>query len=402
MRLLKTYQLNEVVEVTGWMNKVYYQNGIKGSGPCYRVNIETNQGNAYFFVDQFEYLYPYFMSAPERVYIQAIIIIKAQSELYGTSCEIFVDTNGQICIKQIEYIEPMMVDIPDLRSRMNQHLISIKNPTYRNLALKICSKEDVKSRLPNVPAGEGGPHSYRGGLLAHIVRLMDIIDQMGVTLSKQLYSEQQTTPIDIDLLKLCAILHDIGKIDAYDMKEGKPTKTFLGQMFQHSYLSAKRLWALLSEFPIDNPDVQILLEQVVTSSQGRLDFGALNVGKTKEALLFHKLEALEGEMAHFELVEINQNGEIGFAKMFKKEVYIRPQFEQYAQIQSQDGNQAIEQNAVNQQHNSVQNNVQHQNQNPPQYENSPNNHEQAYLAYNQPQTFFPGMSTQQRYGMMYN
>lgn len=251
----------------------------------------------------------------------------SSGRLYGcwtiTDCKPDAKTSGyRLNLSEFEvaeYEEPSRIDLNALKKRLRKHLSDLEEP-YKLIVRKLFEMPDVNAGFFESPVTETSSHNYRGGLLAHTVRLLDLIEAMGEVLNQEtLYLEPQR-PLNLGLMKCAGFFHDIGKIQTYRLIDGQVLKTKEGELFEQSYLGAKLLNAVLDACELDLETRQ-QLEHVTTSSQERLSFGALNSPRTKEAIAFHLVERLEMKMAHFDTLELMPT-QSGFTKMFEKVVYI--------------------------------------------------------------------------------
>src|SRR5437773_7685459 len=143
--------------------------------------------------------------------------------------------NGQLqmIVTRIEPTDPRQIDEQDfvtvsteeidrLAARLATLLRGLTNIHLRNLAECFLADEEFMGKFTAAPAGIKNHHAYRGGLLAHVVSLMEVCRVVA-----PLYPE-----LDADLLVVGAFLHDAGKIDelTYDKEYGYSDE---GQLIGH-------------------------------------------------------------------------------------------------------------------------------------------------------------------------
>jgi 3'-5' exoribonuclease len=135
------------------------------------------------------------------------------------------------------------------------------------------------------PAAKSLHHAWIGGLLEHVVSLLGICD-----LAAQHYPE-----INRDLLLTGAILHDIGKLE--ELRWGTSFDyTLEGQLVGHITIGIamiEKKLAVLEGFP---PALRILVEHMVLSHHGKLEFGSPKLPMIPEAVLLHYLDDLDAKM----------------------------------------------------------------------------------------------------------
>src|SRR5438132_1456233 len=119
----------------------------------------------------------------------------------------------QVILNHIERAEAEKVDLADflphteqdvskLLDRLRATLLRVANPHLRALAECFFMDDDFVRGFCQVPAGVRNHHAYIGGLLEHVVTLLDAAERV-----VPLYPE-----VDRDLLLMGVFLHDIGKV----------------------------------------------------------------------------------------------------------------------------------------------------------------------------------------------
>ena len=101
-------------------------------------------------------------------------------------------------------------DIDQLAVRLGELLRGLSDPHLRNLAECFLADEDFMDRFGRTPAGVKNHHAYPGGLLEHVVNLMEVAVRIADRYPK----------IDFDLVVMGAFLHDIGKIEELNTDRG--------------------------------------------------------------------------------------------------------------------------------------------------------------------------------------
>ncbi len=162
---------------------------------------------------------------------------------------------------------------------------SMQNPHLRGLLEAILEDEDVASRLLKAPAAKFIHHAFLGGLLEHVLSLCGLC---------RLAAEHYKT-LDLDLLVTGAILHDIGKIYelAYERSFGYTSD---GQLLGHIMIGVRLIEAKLARMPDFPPRLRTLVEHLVLSHHGSLEFGSPKLPMFPEALLLHYIDDLDAKM----------------------------------------------------------------------------------------------------------
>ena len=178
--------------------------------------------------------------------------------------------------------------------RLGEMLRAISNPHLRNLAECYLADEEFMRKFTDSPAGVKNHHAYRGGLLEHVLNLMEIV----------LLISGRYPNIDQDQLLLGAFLHDSGKIRELSTEHGL-TYTDEGQLIGHivlglSMLEAKRAEAEEMTGEKIPDELFLRVRHLIVSHHGTNEFGSPTVPMTVEAIALHHLDNLDAKIHHFE------------------------------------------------------------------------------------------------------
>jgi 3'-5' exoribonuclease len=210
----------------------------------------------------------------------------------------------QIILNHIERAEPEKVELADflphteqdvskLLERLRGTLLRLANPHLRALAECFFMDDDFVRDLCRVPAGVRNHHAYLGGLLEHVVTLMDAAERV-----LPLYPE-----LDRDLLLMGVFLHDVGKV-----RELTFDKVFAysdeGQLIGHLVIGVemlneklRRVSDLTGEpFPVE---LLLRLKHMILSHHGTYEFGSPRLPMTPEAIALHYLDNLDAKIHSF-------------------------------------------------------------------------------------------------------
>jgi 3'-5' exoribonuclease len=175
----------------------------------------------------------------------------------------------------------------DISSLWNELLATVKeeiqHPGLQELTLSLL--ENNEEGWKQWPASKIYHHAYKGGLLEHTCRVVQLAREVG-----KLFPE-----LNQDLVLAGAVLHDIGKLQEL---EGylSTHNTYTGQLLGHLVQG----WAILRdkarELVWDDPNLLTQLEHIILAHHGQLEFGSPILPQTREALLVHMLDDLEGKI----------------------------------------------------------------------------------------------------------
>jgi len=185
-------------------------------------------------------------------------------------------------------------EIDRLAVRLAELLRGVKDPALRNLAECFLADEDFMERFAKCPAGVKNHHAYPGGLLEHVVSLMEVVRLVA----------PRYPALNGDLLLLGVLVHDMGKITelSYDKSFAYTDE---GQLIGHvvqgvSLLESKiRETEELSneEFP---EEWALRLKHMIVSHHGEYAYGSPKLPMTLEAIALHQLDNLDAKLHSFQ------------------------------------------------------------------------------------------------------
>lgn len=172
--------------------------------------------------------------------------------------------------------------LEEMWQELQGYLASVGNPALRNLLTHIVERN--ADRLRVWPAALQVHHAYRGGLLEHVLKLMEI-----ATFIAERYQARR------DLLIAGALLHDIGKLEelTYDIAIGYSVR---GNLIGHITIGAGMLREAIAAEPDFPGDLAIELEHLILSHHGERDLGSPVVPMTVEAFILAAADDLDAKL----------------------------------------------------------------------------------------------------------
>ena len=169
----------------------------------------------------------------------------------------------------------------ELRGYVN----GISNAHIRGLLNAILDDEEIGRRYRIAPAAKQIHHAFLSGLLEHVLSLCRLSKAVS-----PLYPF-----IDCDLMIAGCVLHDIGKIWELSYDRGF-AYTAEGQLLGHMMIGLRIVSDKLRGLPDFPAPLRTLIEHIIISHHGQLDFGSPKLPQFPEALLFHYLDDLDSKM----------------------------------------------------------------------------------------------------------
>lgn len=189
-----------------------------------------------------------------------------------------------------DFIPQSLVNPVLLLKQLREQIFRIENVHLKALCDTLLMDDALVTKLMAAPAGIKNHHAYHGGLLEHIVTLMQV--------------SQAIIPfypiLDHDLIMVGILLHDLGKVDelAYDRAY---SYTDEGQLIGHLVMGVELLSAKIGEAEklTDEPfphELALRLKHMIVSHHGSLEFGSPKLPMTPEALFLHHIDNLDAKI----------------------------------------------------------------------------------------------------------
>jgi 3'-5' exoribonuclease len=161
----------------------------------------------------------------------------------------------------------------------------MKNAHLQGLLNALLDDPEIARRYKIAPAAKQIHHAYLGGLIEHVLSLCGM-----ARLAASHYRS-----IDLDLLLTGVVLHDLGKIYELSYERGFSYSTE-GQLLGHIIIAMRMVAEKLAAMPDFPPRLRTLVEHMILSHHGRLEFGSPKLPQFPEAMLLHYLDDLDSKM----------------------------------------------------------------------------------------------------------
>ena len=196
-------------------------------------------------------------------------------------------------VDPVQFIPATTQDTRRLLDRLIEILQSITDPYLRRLMEEFLADETVMAGLTRAPAGIKLHHAYHGGLLEHIVNVLETAVRV-----VDLYPQ-----VDRSLLLAGIFLHDLGKIRELAFDESF-AYTDEGQLIGHLVIGIEMLnektpaveQAMGAMFP---HETLLRLKHLIVSHHGSYEFGSPKLPMTPEAIALHHLDNLDAKVNEF-------------------------------------------------------------------------------------------------------
>jgi 3'-5' exoribonuclease len=186
------------------------------------------------------------------------------------------------------------LDREKMIARAAELLRAMENEHLRNLADCFLLDETFMQGFRNAPAGIKNHHAYQGGLLEHVVSLMELVHVVA----------PRYPGIDRDILLFGAFVHDIGKVREliYDPDLGYSDE---GQLVGHLVLGVSMLDEMIAQTERQTGEaipekLANHLRHLIVSHHGEYEFGSPKLPMTVEAVALNLLDTFDARVHTFQ------------------------------------------------------------------------------------------------------
>jgi len=161
----------------------------------------------------------------------------------------------------------------------------IKNLHLRQLLKLFWEDESFVKLFKIAPASKWLHHNYLGGLLEHILSVVQLV----------LKNATHYNGLNLDLLLTASMLHDLGKVDELSYHRSFDYSD-QGRLLGHILLGIERVEDKIRHLPDFPKDLSTLLKHLLLSHHGQYSWGSPKRPMTLEAVMLHYLDDMDAKM----------------------------------------------------------------------------------------------------------
>lgn len=224
------------------------------------------------------------------------LFIKGKVQLFQGTLQMILSHLDRIEVEKIDladFLPHTEQDVSKLLEKLRTTLRGLGNPHLRALGDCFLIDDGFVRAFTRAPAGIRNHHAYLGGLLEHVVNLLEGADRI-----MPLYPD-----VDRDLLLMGVFLHDIGKVR--ELSYGRSFEyTTEGQLIGHIMIGVELLNEKVAKVPdlTGEPfplELLLRLKHMIVSHHGTYEFGSPRLPMTPEAIALHYLDNLDAKIHSF-------------------------------------------------------------------------------------------------------
>ncbi|MGI9456043.1 MAG: 3'-5' exoribonuclease YhaM family protein [Aeoliella sp.] len=224
------------------------------------------------------------------------VMIDGSTQLFQGNMQLIINSLRRARPDEVDegdFMVKQPAEIDKLATRLTEMLRGMETPELRDLAECYLMDEEFMGKFTRAPAGMKNHHAYKGGLLEHVVSVMELV----------LIIAPRYPQLDADKLLTGAFLHDASKTDelTYEREIGYTDE---GQMLGHMVMAMTLVDEKIAEserlsgedFP---KSLATEIKHIIISHHGQYEYGSAKLPMTLEAEALHHLDNLDAKMASY-------------------------------------------------------------------------------------------------------
>ena len=196
-------------------------------------------------------------------------------------------------VDESDFLTLQSADVDKFRTRLVDILGGLESAPLKRLAQAFLDDELFMEKFCRAPAGMKNHHAYQGGLLEHVVSLMELVKVVA----------PKYPQLDEEKLLLGVLLHDAAKVDelTYDRDIAYSDQgQLLGHMVMGVSLVDEKVREAVRKDGQPMPEKLITeLKHMIVSHHGEYEYGSPKLPMTLEAITLHLLDNLDAKIASF-------------------------------------------------------------------------------------------------------
>ena len=234
-----------------------------------------------------------------------VILVSGMVGEYLGNIEISVNKENTIKVCQkgtyniTDFLPITEKDIDGMLTKLQKIIETINEPTLKKIILYFFNDKEVIQNIKDSPAAMYKHHGWIGGLLEHILDMIEISESV-----LKVHPE-----LNRSLLITGIILHDIGKIEELEVTTSIKTSK-VGHLKGHTIIMIEQLTKALIDLEISkNEEIVLKLTHMILSHHGKLEYGSSKLPAFPEAMALYQIDELNAKLKNMITSMNNANTE---------------------------------------------------------------------------------------------
>jgi 3'-5' exoribonuclease len=217
------------------------------------------------------------------------VAVQGKGNLYHQRLEVVVDRirrvtpeDERLGFREEDCIRSSPRPVDEMWQELLTRIDSVTHPCIRLLLMRVVQRHEQRLRV--WPAARQVHHAYRGGLLEHVLKIVEVS-----VLLADAYGARR------DLVIAGAILHDLGKLEEL-VYAGTIEYSVAGNLLGHIVIGAGMARDEIRGIPDFPAELALEIEHLVLSHHGSRELGSPVVPVTIEAMILSAVDDFDAKM----------------------------------------------------------------------------------------------------------
>jgi len=228
-----------------------------------------------------------------------VLEVKGKASEFQGNMQINIEEDGLRKVEDYdieEFIEKADRDLDEMFSEFRGKFERMENEDLSRLMQAFFEDDSFVEEFKRAPAAMFYHHNYIGGLMEHILHMLEIGEKLC----------EQHESLDPDLMKVGCFLHDIGKMEEFEVTTNiKQSRQ--GLLTGHITLGQEILLEKLKDLGNFPENLKHKLLHIIVSHHGETEYGAVKEPMFPEALAIHYLDELDSQTV--QLIDLKENAD---------------------------------------------------------------------------------------------
>lgn len=218
-----------------------------------------------------------------------IIKVAGLTQLYNNKKQLNIDkirlSQSSDGVNALDFVESAPIESMEMIHKIDEYVEKIQNQDIKRLTAYLFSEK--KEKLIYYPAAKTHHHNIRGGLLYHILTMLEVGEKIS-----------DSYPfINNDILFSGVILHDLAKVNEIDANEMGIVEDYSmeGKLLGHIIQGINDIDRAALELKIDD-EAKVLIQHMILSHHYYPEFGSPKKPLIPEGELLHYLDVMDARM----------------------------------------------------------------------------------------------------------
>ncbi len=188
----------------------------------------------------------------------------------------------------LDFIAQASRDIDQMMSQLNSHIRKVQNRHLQSLLSLFFSDEEFVARFKAAPASMWLHCNWIGGLVEHTLNVVQICE----------FLAKQYPKLDRDLMLTGALLHDVGKLEEYEVTTNIDVSED-GMLRGHIIIGAEMVSKACDKVEGMPKNLKLKVVHLVLASHGQPEFGSPKRPQFPEAVAVHFADEADAKLEQF-------------------------------------------------------------------------------------------------------